>query len=62
MNKNDAKKWSLWEFRLLPMHLNDRTRSVGKGDAAVRYWVNDDVKFQDKDVRTKDDGDEEYVD
>lgn len=61
-NRKDAKDWSLWEFRLLPLHLNDRTRSVGRGNAAARYWFNEETRSEDKDVRTKDDGDAEYVD
>lgn len=56
------KAWSTWEFRLLPLHEEDRTCRVVKGRREGRYWLNDGTRFQDKDVLKRDDGDDEYVD
>jgi hypothetical protein len=42
----DGKKWDHNEFRLLPLHEEDRVKTADKKNE-IRYWINDSVKLVD---------------
>lgn len=58
----DEGSWTMHEFRLLPMHEQDRLKKPVAGQSEVRYWLNVETAFKKDDVIKDDEDDEDYVD
>ncbi len=43
------------EFRLLPLHDEDRLKEVPDEDFEIRHWINDDIEMIEKEEIDSDD-------